>query len=242
MNPLQREMEGEVQRALLDHGVGPRLIVGAQLKACACGNPECLLFRRQHNFGEATVRITNSRHWPVPRQRRHFGAIGLAPAAIEEKIVAVAAKKDVRIAVWHYYSEDRQRRSMGNGWVIRALTRNPRQLALGRFRDEANTPLPNRAIRSNGDGDGGEDSPNFAHHPDFAPLDAGAAGAAALVAADAAEAAQAARTKRLQARGSDQPEQLRRTPEKPLQRNPAALKLSPDDKPPLAGAVRQDLP
>jgi hypothetical protein len=55
MNPLQREMEGEVQRTLLDHGVGPRLIVGAQLKACACGNPECLLFRRQHNFGEATV-------------------------------------------------------------------------------------------------------------------------------------------------------------------------------------------
>ena len=228
MNPLQREMEGEVQRALNAVAAG-RLIVGAKLKACACGKPECLAFRRKHNFGEATVRITNSRNWPEPRQRRHFGAIGLAPAAIEEKIVAVAARKDVRIAVWHYYSEDRQRRS--KGWVIGDFTRNARQLALGRNR-EANTPLPNRAIRSNADGDGGEDSPNYVHHPEFVPLDAGAAGAAAPVATDAsaAEAARAARTERLQARGSDQPEQLRRTPEKPLQRNPAALKLSPDDK------------
>ena len=76
LNPLQREMEGEVQRALLDHGVGPRVIVGAKLKACACGNPECLRFRREYNFGasdEQPPLAGGPAAAPLRRDRPHAG-------------------------------------------------------------------------------------------------------------------------------------------------------------------------
>jgi len=219
---VRREMDGAVNDALLEHGPALRAAgsLHRRMKACVCPKPECRAFRERHNFGDAVVAVTKA--WPEDRQRRHFAALGHDEPGVVALLEKVAAGKDVRIALWHYYQEDRQQRR--GRWIIHELTANPRQKLLGRHR-EKNTPLPNRSLLANGDGDGGGDSPNFAEHPDWQPL-GGSTGP--IAAAPASE-----RTARRQARVSaaiPQPPQLRRTPEKPLPRNEVAAKLSPEDK------------
>jgi hypothetical protein len=228
---VQHEMEPLVEAALLTHGPGLRAYpsLHGKLKACACASKECREFRQQYNFGDATVRVTNSDNWPEDRQRRHFRALGKSEAETKALVERVAMGKDVRIATWHYYGSDRELQR--GRWVIKALTQNPRQLHLGRRRT-INSPLPNRSVGSNADGDGGADSPNYRAHPDWRPLEAPASTPMVAGAASAA-VAYSDRTARLQARvsvASAQPPQLQRTPEKPQERKLVALKVSPDDK------------
>ena len=166
-----------------------------KLKACACGTTACREFRKLHNFGDAVVKVTASSNWPVDRQERHLRAIGLNQLDVKATMEKIKEGKDVRIAIWHYYSEDRQQ--VGGKWTISALTKNPRQLVVGRRR-ELNTPLPNRSLGSNADGDGGADSPNFRHNPEWRPLEQTAGPSVASTAA----AAVSDRTARRQARAS----------------------------------------
>ena len=88
--------------------------------------------------------------------KRHLVAMGYDVDTRNTLWAQIANGADIRLAVCvHYHGGD------WHGLKLKARTTNPRAFARQRRASLSLSPLPCRAVESNGDGDGAEDSPSY---------------------------------------------------------------------------------
>ena len=78
-----------------------------RLKTCCCAITGCLEFRRRYRDGAVTLRYSLA-NYPEERLRRHLVCLGHSAQGIDGIVERVKQNKDVRVALWHYFTDDRE--------------------------------------------------------------------------------------------------------------------------------------
>ena len=123
-----------------------------RLKTCCCAITGCLEFRRRYRDGAVTLRYSLA-NYPEERLRRHLVCLGHSAQGIDGIVERVKQNKDVRVALWHYFTDDRE------GTTLIAVTTDQRALQTA-AKTGHYTPHPSRALGTVGDQLGAMESPS----------------------------------------------------------------------------------